>query len=216
LGEFPTKPVTSEAHPYSPQARARRRFRYRLPVQGRAAAVLGQRLQQCSFRSSVVSFLSCSEGCLEDRGICGGDESREETPWRGAIPVGARGGFDVNQKIAGVGYPRFFVSQARVFVVLGVLSRYLCCTVEVCVVFLDTLTPEFELYVRLRERRQWDNDFPEFVLVSLPETLEVPGMGLQLCVCRCGVGWSPQLFDFFLVERQLDLSSVTARLRVEV
>ncbi|MQL91181.1 hypothetical protein Taro_023786 [Colocasia esculenta] len=87
-----------------------------------------------------------------------------------------------------VGYPRFFVSQARVFVVLGVLSRYLCCTVEVCVVFLDTLTPEFELYVRLRERRQWDSDFPEFVLLSL-------------------------LFDFFLVERQLDLSSVTARLR---
>ncbi|MQM18036.1 hypothetical protein Taro_051022 [Colocasia esculenta] len=29
----------------------------------------------------------------------------------------------------------------------------------------------------------------------------------------CGVGWPPQLFDFFLVERQLDLSSVTARLR---
>ncbi|MQL69405.1 hypothetical protein Taro_001686 [Colocasia esculenta] len=90
-----------------------------------------------------------------------------------------------------VGYPRFFVSQARVFVVLGVLSRYLCRTVEVCVVFLDTLTPEFELYVRLRERRQWGSDFPEFVLLSL----------------------SPQLFDFFLVERQLDLSSVTARLR---
>ncbi|MQM11890.1 hypothetical protein Taro_044805, partial [Colocasia esculenta] len=38
-------------------------------------------------------------------------------------------------------------------------------------------------------------------------------MVLQLCVCRCGIGWSPQLFDFFLVERQLDLSSVTARLR---
>ncbi|MQM11560.1 hypothetical protein Taro_044468 [Colocasia esculenta] len=49
--------------------------------------------------------------------------------------------------------------------------------------------------------------------VLRPETLEVPGMGLQLCVCRCGVGWSPQLFDFFLVERQLDLSFVTARLR---
>ncbi|MQL78543.1 hypothetical protein Taro_010969 [Colocasia esculenta] len=60
LGEFPTEPVTSEAHPYSPQARARRRFRYRLPVQGRAAAVLGQRLQPCSFRSSVVSFFSCT------------------------------------------------------------------------------------------------------------------------------------------------------------
>ncbi|MQL97340.1 hypothetical protein Taro_030034, partial [Colocasia esculenta] len=28
-------------------------------------------------------------------------------------------------------------------------------TFEVCVVFLDTLTPEFELYVRLWERRQW-------------------------------------------------------------
>ncbi|MQM18606.1 hypothetical protein Taro_051601 [Colocasia esculenta] len=66
-----------------------------------------------------------------------------------------------------VGYPRFFVSQARVLVVLGVLSRDLCCTVEVCVIILDTLTPVFELYVRLRERRQWDSDFPEFVLVSL-------------------------------------------------
>ncbi|MQL70187.1 hypothetical protein Taro_002473 [Colocasia esculenta] len=108
-----------------------------------------------------------TEGCLEDRGTCGGDESREESPVRGVVPVGVRGGFSVNQEIAGVGYPRFFVSQARVFVVLGVLSRNLCCTVEVCVVFLDTLTPEFELYVRLRERRQWDSDFPEFVLVSL-------------------------------------------------
>ncbi|MQM22034.1 hypothetical protein Taro_055081 [Colocasia esculenta] len=32
LGEFPTEPVTSEAHPYSPQARARRKFLYRRPV----------------------------------------------------------------------------------------------------------------------------------------------------------------------------------------
>ncbi|MQL91706.1 hypothetical protein Taro_024322 [Colocasia esculenta] len=47
-------------------------------------------------------------------------------------------------------------------------------TVKVCVVFLDTHTPEFELYVRLRERRQG-------------------------AVTR--------------VERQLDLSSVAARLR---
>ncbi|MQL97623.1 hypothetical protein Taro_030321, partial [Colocasia esculenta] len=39
---------------------------------------------------------------------------------------------------------------------------WLCGTVEVCVVFLDTLTPVFELYVRLRERRQWDSNFPEF------------------------------------------------------
>ncbi|MQL95945.1 hypothetical protein Taro_028616, partial [Colocasia esculenta] len=49
-----------------------------------------------------------------------------------------------------------------------------CGTVEVYVVFLDTLTPVFELYVRLRERRQ----------VLRPETLEVSGMDLQLCVCR--------------------------------
>ncbi|MQL88721.1 hypothetical protein Taro_021291 [Colocasia esculenta] len=49
-----------------------------------------------------------------------------------------------------------------------------CVTVEVYVVFLDTLTPVFELYVWLRERRQ----------VLRPETQEVLGMGLQLCVCR--------------------------------
>ncbi|MQL85670.1 hypothetical protein Taro_018203 [Colocasia esculenta] len=53
-----------------------------------------------------------------------------------------------------VGYLRFFVSQARVLVVLGV-GPDIVCTVEVCVVFLDTLTHLFELYVRLRERRQW-------------------------------------------------------------
>ncbi|MQL77245.1 hypothetical protein Taro_009642 [Colocasia esculenta] len=28
-------------------------------------------------------------------------ELREETPWRGAIPVGARGGFGVNREIVG-------------------------------------------------------------------------------------------------------------------
>ncbi|MQM01046.1 hypothetical protein Taro_033794 [Colocasia esculenta] len=69
-----------------------------------------------------------------------------------------------------VGYPRFSVSQARVLVVLGVLSR----------------VP--------RGARH----------------------GPVACGCKYGVGWSPQLFDFFLVERQLDLSSVTARLRVTV
>ncbi|MQM12576.1 hypothetical protein Taro_045495, partial [Colocasia esculenta] len=46
LGEFPTEPVTSEAHPYSPQVRARRRFLYRRPVWSRVVAVLAQRLQQ--------------------------------------------------------------------------------------------------------------------------------------------------------------------------
>ncbi|MQL87199.1 hypothetical protein Taro_019740 [Colocasia esculenta] len=63
--------------------------------------------------------------------------------------------------------PQVLCEPGTCVCVLGVLSRYWCCTVEVCVVFLDTLTSEFELYVRLRERRQWDSDFPEFVLVSL-------------------------------------------------
>ncbi|MQM10828.1 hypothetical protein Taro_043726, partial [Colocasia esculenta] len=54
-----------------------------------------------------------------------------------------------------VGCPRFFVSQA--------VSSGLCSST--CVVpsrsvssDLDTLTPLLELYVRLRERRQWDSD----------------------------------------------------------
>ncbi|MQL89058.1 hypothetical protein Taro_021621, partial [Colocasia esculenta] len=42
-----------------------------------------------------------TEGWLEDRGTCGVSELREETPWRGAIPVGARGGFGVNREISG-------------------------------------------------------------------------------------------------------------------
>ncbi|MQL82310.1 hypothetical protein Taro_014788 [Colocasia esculenta] len=41
--------LTSEAHPYSPQARARRRFLYRRLVRSRDVAALAQRLQQCSF-----------------------------------------------------------------------------------------------------------------------------------------------------------------------
>ncbi|MQL98974.1 hypothetical protein Taro_031691 [Colocasia esculenta] len=53
--QFPTEPVTSEAHPYSPQARARRRFLYRRPVRSRDVAVLAQRLQHCSF-----SFFYCT------------------------------------------------------------------------------------------------------------------------------------------------------------
>ncbi|MQM18841.1 hypothetical protein Taro_051839 [Colocasia esculenta] len=66
-----------------------------------------------------------------------------------------------------------------------------CGTVEVCVVFLDTLTSVFELYVRLRERWQWDNDFPEFVLLSLSrfDSFEVcPGVGTVVtAVVVCGV-----------------------------
>ncbi|MQL80540.1 hypothetical protein Taro_012985 [Colocasia esculenta] len=48
------------------------------------------------------------------------------------------------------------------------------CTTEVCVVFLDTLTPVFELYIRLRERRQWGSNL-ELGL----ESIKVTGMDLQ-------------------------------------
>ncbi|MQM07656.1 hypothetical protein Taro_040495 [Colocasia esculenta] len=44
LGEFSIEPMTGEAYPYPPQARARRRFHYRLPVRGCVTVVLGQRL----------------------------------------------------------------------------------------------------------------------------------------------------------------------------
>ncbi|MQL94431.1 hypothetical protein Taro_027088, partial [Colocasia esculenta] len=58
-----------------------------------------------------------TEGWLEDRGTCGIAESREETPWRGAIPVGARGGFGVNREIREVvemgGYGRRKTRQLR-------------------------------------------------------------------------------------------------------
>ncbi|MQM01567.1 hypothetical protein Taro_034321 [Colocasia esculenta] len=50
LGEFPTEPVTSEAHPYSPQVRARRRFLYHRPVRSHVVAMLAQRLQQSRLR----------------------------------------------------------------------------------------------------------------------------------------------------------------------
>ncbi|MQL84018.1 hypothetical protein Taro_016519 [Colocasia esculenta] len=56
-------------------------------------------------------------------------------------------------------------------------------TIKVYVVFLDTLTPKFELYVRLRERRQ--------------------GAATRVC----------GFLDLVEVEQQLDLLSVAARLR---
>ncbi|MQM23112.1 hypothetical protein Taro_056174, partial [Colocasia esculenta] len=55
LGEFPTEPVTREAHPYPPQVRARRTFLVRRPIPGRVVAVQGQHLQQSS-SSSVALF----------------------------------------------------------------------------------------------------------------------------------------------------------------
>ncbi|MQM10507.1 hypothetical protein Taro_043404 [Colocasia esculenta] len=44
-----------------------------------------------------------TEGCLEDCGTRGNAELREETPFRGAIFVGARGGLGVNREIVGGG-----------------------------------------------------------------------------------------------------------------
>ncbi|MQM09045.1 hypothetical protein Taro_041905 [Colocasia esculenta] len=43
LGEFPIELVTREAHPYPPQVRARRTFRYRRPVRSRVTAVRARR-----------------------------------------------------------------------------------------------------------------------------------------------------------------------------
>ncbi|MQL73883.1 hypothetical protein Taro_006246 [Colocasia esculenta] len=40
--------MTREAHPYPPEVRARRTFRYRRPVRSCDIAVLGQHLQLCS------------------------------------------------------------------------------------------------------------------------------------------------------------------------
>ncbi|MQL73204.1 hypothetical protein Taro_005561, partial [Colocasia esculenta] len=48
-----------------------------------------------------------------------------------------------------------------------------------------------------------------------PGSPEVLGMGLRPCGPQVvEFSWSPQLLDLFYVERQLDLSSVAARLRV--
>ncbi|MQM17166.1 hypothetical protein Taro_050139 [Colocasia esculenta] len=53
-----------------------------------------------------------------------------------------------------VGYPRFCVSQARVFVVLGVCPGACMVPSRSVSSVLDTLTHMFELYVQLSERRQ--------------------------------------------------------------
>ncbi|MQL89553.1 hypothetical protein Taro_022135, partial [Colocasia esculenta] len=60
---------------------------------------------------------------------------------------------------------------------------------------------------------------PQLVLFPVPhfrelgsESLKVPGMGLQLCGLQVWCSLPPQSL-FVEVERQLDLSSVAARLR---
>ncbi|MQL68347.1 hypothetical protein Taro_000614 [Colocasia esculenta] len=69
---FPTEPVTSEAHPYSTQARARRRFLYRRPVRSRDVAVLAQCLQQCSFSFFRLYLLYLRAVVMADRRDWGG------------------------------------------------------------------------------------------------------------------------------------------------
>ncbi|MQM10805.1 hypothetical protein Taro_043705 [Colocasia esculenta] len=51
------------------------------------------------------------EANLDDRRTCGVAELREETPYRGAIPVGARGGLGVNRYDAYRGYLSSWVPQ---------------------------------------------------------------------------------------------------------
>ncbi|MQM04296.1 hypothetical protein Taro_037094 [Colocasia esculenta] len=76
LGEFPTEPVTREAHPYPPQMRARRTFRYRRPVRSRVAAVLEQHLQQCrtSHHVTMTRGTPCKDtsSCNHDKGHLAG------------------------------------------------------------------------------------------------------------------------------------------------
>ncbi|MQM17161.1 hypothetical protein Taro_050129 [Colocasia esculenta] len=78
LGEFPTEPVTSEAHPYSPQARARRRFLYRHPVRSCDIVVLAQHLQQCSFSFFRLYLGAVVMADRRDWGG-GGDDPQEST-----------------------------------------------------------------------------------------------------------------------------------------
>ncbi|MQM07392.1 hypothetical protein Taro_040233 [Colocasia esculenta] len=78
---------------------------------------------------------------------------------------------------------------------------------------LNTLTPMLELYVRLRERRQRATTLPHFRKLR-PESLKVQGMGLQLCGLQVWCWLVSTILWLVLVERQLDLLSLTARLRV--
>ncbi|MQL87595.1 hypothetical protein Taro_020142 [Colocasia esculenta] len=63
-----------------------------------------------------------------------------------------------------VGYPRFCVSQARVFFVLEVCPGTCVVPSRSVSSVLDTLTLVFELYVQLRERRQRAATVVELVL----------------------------------------------------
>ncbi|MQL91470.1 hypothetical protein Taro_024088 [Colocasia esculenta] len=86
LGEFPTEPVTREAHPYP----------HRAVLSVHSLSLLPQLAALVSLK-----LLTGSEEWLDDRRTRGVAELREETSRRGAIPVGARGGLGVNREIVG-------------------------------------------------------------------------------------------------------------------
>ncbi|MQM08261.1 hypothetical protein Taro_041114, partial [Colocasia esculenta] len=64
----------------------------------RVAVVLGGIGVDANLR--ILQLPEGTEGWLDDRRMRGVAELRKETSWRGAIPVGARGGFGVNREIA--------------------------------------------------------------------------------------------------------------------
>ncbi|MQL92554.1 hypothetical protein Taro_025182 [Colocasia esculenta] len=65
----------------------------------RVAVAIGGRGVDANLR--ILQLPTGTEGWLDDRRTRGVAELREETPYRGVIPVGARGGFGVNGEIAG-------------------------------------------------------------------------------------------------------------------
>ncbi|MQL76371.1 hypothetical protein Taro_008760 [Colocasia esculenta] len=89
-----------------------------------------------------------------------------------------------------VGYPRFCVSQARVFVVLEVCPGTCVIPLRSVSAVLDTLTPVFKLYVRLRERRQRAATCVELVLRLVTCSMLVVG-GTETSRCT-----EPQLVLF--------------------
>ncbi|MQL97224.1 hypothetical protein Taro_029911 [Colocasia esculenta] len=241
---FPTEPVTCEAHPYSLQVKARRTFLYRLPVQSCIAAVLGRRLQQCSFFSSYTSgdlrWLIGEIGAVEEMSlrswaqntnlftVCEHDSqgrhvlnatvlhatflwpslSSRHLHARRVSHFGRHANVSHGKAMLNHVAIRFEVvlacshcgdlagsgRNARCDAYRGYLFSWvpqvLCepgcvfgacpstCAVPLRSVSsdLDTLTLVFEMCVRLRERRQWDND-----LELRPGSLEVLGMGLWQC-----------------------------------
>ncbi|MQM09471.1 hypothetical protein Taro_042344 [Colocasia esculenta] len=63
------------------------------------AVVLGGMGVDANLR--MMQLPTGTEGWLDDHGTRGVAELREETSWRGAITVGARGGLGMNREIAG-------------------------------------------------------------------------------------------------------------------